>query len=91
MNSHAVGSFRSRSAPLPRSLPQVPALQANVTPLLNIKKDLLDVPKLASTVGTLQTSVTSLQPLVGIKDKLLQVTRAFGAAPFWRRGQTQIS
>ena len=61
--------------PLPALFPllQVPALQTNIAPLLSIKKDLLDVPKLASNVNTLQTSVASVQPLVGIKDTLLKV------------------
>lgn len=58
---------------LPSPALQVPALQTNIAPLLNIKKDLLDVPKLASNVNTLQTSVASVQPLVGIKDTLLKV------------------
>lgn len=53
-------------------------MQTSIAPLLTIRKDLLNVPKLAANVGTLQTSVTNVQPLIGIKDKLLQVERGGG-------------
>ncbi len=63
---------------------QVPTLQSSVKPLLDIKKDLLNVPKLAAGVSALQANCTTcsalqaLQPLVGIKDQLLQVGGAGG-------------
>lgn len=54
----------------------MPTLQTSIQPLLDIKKDLLKVPQLAGNLSALQdcsATCSALQPLLGIKDMLLQV------------------
>lgn len=66
----------------------MPALQSSIAPLLNIGTDLLKVPQLAADVSALQgcsATCNALQPLVGIKDQLLQVGHS---ARWWVGGQT---
>ena len=61
---------------------QVPTLQNSIAPLLAIKADLLKVPQLAADLTQPQSNCTScedLQPLVGIRDQLLQVRPEQGA------------
>lgn len=77
--AHPRARLRRQPRPTRTLAVQVPSIQSSIAPLLDIKKDLLTVPKLAAGLTALQNNCTTcsalqaLQPLVGIKDALLQV------------------